>query len=115
MLMNALGMIELVVALTVVASALAAFNALVGKGPRGTVWILAASVLTWASMLPIAFGDPDGGPLSRGIDLIVVVLRLCGAAGLVVGTLDAWQQRKSHERHPIAEMLVWQPFVWGAV
>ena len=63
--MNAIGMIELVVALAVVAAALAAFNALVGKGPRGTVWILAASVFTWASMLPVAFRDPDGGPLSR--------------------------------------------------
>ena len=55
MLMNAIGMIELVVALAVVASALAAFNALVGKGPRGTVWMVAACVFTWASMLPIAF------------------------------------------------------------
>src|SRR3954464_123147 len=103
MLMNALGMIELVVALAVVASALAAFNALVGKGPRGTVWLLAAAVFTWASMLPIAFRDPDGGPLSRGIDLMVVVLRLCGAVGFILGIVDAWQQRRSHERHPVAE------------
>src|ERR1700742_5045045 len=106
MQMNALGIIELVVALAVVASALAAFNSLVGKGPRGTVWILAASVFTWASMLPIAFRDPDGEALSAGLDLIVVVLRLCGAAGLVVGIVDAWQERKSTERHPIAETLV---------
>ena len=69
--MNAIGMIELVVALAVVAAALVAFNALVGKGPRGTVWIVAAAVFTWASMLPVAFRDPDGWPLSRELDLIV--------------------------------------------
>src|SRR3954447_27037848 len=115
MLMNALGMIELVVALAVVASALAAFNALVGKGPRGTVWLVAASVFTWASMLPVAFRDPDGGPLPRQIDLLVIVLRLCGGIGLITGVVDAWRQRQSQERHPIAETLVRQPFVWGAV
>src|SRR5215212_6986740 len=115
MLMNAIGMIELVVALAVVASALAAFNWLVGKGPRGTVWLVAASVFTWASMLPVAFRDPDGGPLSREIDLIAAVLMLCGAIGFMVGIIDAWQQRKSHERHRIAETLVRQPVVWGAV
>jgi hypothetical protein len=75
MLMNAIGIIELVVALAAVASALAAFNALVGKGPRGTVWLVAASVFTWASMLPVAFRDPDGGPLPRQIELIVIVLK----------------------------------------
>ena len=63
--MNAIGIIELVVGLSVVAAALAGFNALVGKGPRGTVWLVAASVLTWASMLPFAFRDPDGEPLSH--------------------------------------------------
>jgi biopolymer transport protein ExbB/TolQ len=115
MLMNALGMIELVVALAVVASALAAFNSLVGKGPRGTVWLVAASVFTWASMLPVAFRDPDGGPLPRQIDLLVIVLRLCGGIGLITGVVDAWRQRESQERHPIAETLVRQPFVWGAV
>src|SRR3954468_3859744 len=115
MLMNALGMIELVVALAVVASALAAFNTLVGKGPRGTVWLLAASVFTWASMLPVAFRDPDGGPLPRELDLAVAVLRLCGAIGFFFGVVDAWQKRKTWERHPIADLLVRQPFVWGAV
>src|SRR3954447_123380 len=115
MLMNALGMIELVVALAVVASALAAFNALVGKGPRGTVWLVAASIFTWTSMLPVAFRDPDGGPLSREIDLMVVVLRVCGAIGFLLGIIDAWQQRNTHERHRIAELLVRQPFVWGGI
>src|SRR3954463_2456277 len=115
MLMNALGMIELVVALAVVASALAAFNALVGKGPRGTVWLVAASVFTWASMLPVAFRDPGGGPLARQGDLLCIVLRLCGGIGFILGTVDAWRQRQSQERHPIAETLVRQPFVWGGV
>jgi hypothetical protein len=89
--MNAMGLIELVVALAVVAAALFAFNAIVGKGPRGTVWLVAAAVFTWASMLPIGFRDADGAPLSRELSLLVDVLRMCGAVGFIVGIMDAWQ------------------------
>jgi biopolymer transport protein ExbB/TolQ len=113
--MNAIGMIELVVALAVVAAALFAFNAIVGKGPRGTVWLVAAAVVTWASMLPIGFRDPDGAPLGRELSLLVDVLRMCGAVGFIVGIMDAWQQRKSLERHPVADALVRHPLVWGAI
>lgn len=113
--MNAIALTELGIALAVVAAALAAFNALVGKGPRGTVWILAACLFTWASMLPIALGDPDGIPLARELDLIIAVLRMCGVVGLVVGIIDALQQRTTYERHTIAESVVGQPLVWGIV
>ncbi len=113
--MNALGMIELGVALAVVAATLVAFNVLVGKGPRGTVWIAAAAVFTWASMLPVALRDPDGGPLAHGLDVVVAVLRLCGVVGFLVGVVDALQQRKSQDRHPIADSIVRQPVVWGAL
>ena len=69
--MNAIGMIELVAGVAVVAAALAAFNSLVGKGPRGTVWLLAASIFTLASMLPVAFRDPDGGPLQNPQEALI--------------------------------------------
>jgi biopolymer transport protein ExbB/TolQ len=113
--MNAIAIVELGIALAVVAAALFAFNALVGKGPRGTVWIVAAAVFTWASLLPIALRDPDGEPLARHLDLIISVLRLCGVVGFVVGIIDALQRRTSDERHEVAEWVVGQPLVWGIV
>lgn len=113
--MNAIAMIELGIALAVVASALMAFNALVGKGPRGTVWIVAAALFTWASFLPFVLGDADGSPLARELDLIVAVLRICGIVGLVIGIVDVLQQRTSLERHGVAESVVRQPLVWGVI
>lgn len=112
--MDATSFIQLGLALAVVAGALAGFNALVGKGPRGTVWIIAACLLTWAAMLPFVLRDPDNLTMSRQWDLIVSVLRLCGAVGVVVGIIDLLQQRTSRERHPIAELILRQPVVWGA-
>src|SRR3954454_3929742 len=113
--MSAMAMTELVVALAVVGAALLAFNALVGKGPRGTVWLVAACVCTWASMLPLAFRDPDGLPLGHRVDLIVAVLRLCGIVGLVIGVIDALQKRVNFDRHAIAEWALPQPLLWGLV
>src|SRR5262249_42767222 len=75
----------------------------------------AACVLTWASMLPVAFRNADGLPLSPRLDLVVAVLRLCGIAGLVTGIVDALQQRTEHDRHRIAETIIRQPVVWGSV
>src|SRR2546423_690792 len=115
MLMNALGMIELVVALAVVASALAAFNALVGKGPRGTVWILAACVLTWSSALPDFLSKSGELDISTRVHFVITVLQLCGIIGLFVGIFDAWQKRNHGQRDAIADAGVWSPLVWGAV
>ncbi|HEX5471447.1 MAG TPA: MotA/TolQ/ExbB proton channel family protein, partial [Lacipirellulaceae bacterium] len=113
--MNATGIMELMVALAIVAGALAAFNKLVGKSPRGTLWLLSAAILTWASMLPMGLRDPDGLPLPHQIDLLVAVLRMCGAVGLVVGFIDLFQRRESDERHPLAQFVVKQPLVWGVI
>src|SRR4029079_15457871 len=107
--MNAIGIMELGVALAVVAGARVGFNALVGKGPRGTVWLLAAAIFTWASMLPIALRDPRGLPLSREPDLIIAVVRWCAAVGFVVGILDAAHKRMFDERDPIAAKVIRQP------
>src|SRR5689334_6192566 len=113
--MSAMAMTELVTGLAVVGAALVAFNALVGKGPRGTVWLVAACVFTWASMLPIALRDPDGLPLGHRVDLIVAVLRLCGIVGVAIGAIDAIQKRISFDRHAIAEWALRQPLLWGLV
>src|SRR4051812_12035832 len=114
-LMSATALTELVTALAVVGAALVGFNALVGKGPRGTVWIVAACVLTWASMLPFALRDPDGLPFSHRVELIFAVLQLCGIVGVVIGVLDALVRRANTERHAIAEWIVRQPLLWGIV
>ncbi len=113
--MNAIGMIELVVALAVVASALAAFNALVGKGPRGTVLLVAACVFTWSSALPGFLTESDSWQLSKSVVLMIEVLQLCGIVGFIVGIVDALQKRTNHGQHSIAEYFVRQPLVWGAV
>ena len=77
--MNAIAMIELGIALAVVAAALAAFNALVGKGPRGTVWIVAAAIFTWASFLPIGLGRP--GRFAACAANSICLWPCCGFAG----------------------------------
>src|SRR5690348_10134400 len=113
--MNAIGILELGVALAAVAGALVGFNALVGKGPRGTVWLLAASVFTWASMLPVAFRDPDGLPLSRELSLLISVVRLCALIGGFIGIVDLLQKRLFDERHPLAASIIKQPLTWGVI
>ena len=50
--MDALGITHLVIGLGIVGGAMVGFNKLVGKGPRGTLWIIAACLFTWASMMP---------------------------------------------------------------
>jgi biopolymer transport protein ExbB/TolQ len=114
-MMNAMGIVELVVALGVVALALGAFNALVGKGPRGTVWLVAACFFTWSSALPDFLSESDSRQLSRLVVLAIQVLQVCGIVGFIVGIGDAFQKRTVHGRHAIAEFFVRQPFVWGAV
>ncbi len=41
------------------------------------------------------------------------MLRLCGAVGVAAGIFDLFQQRTTHERHPLAELILRQPVVWG--
>jgi biopolymer transport protein ExbB/TolQ len=113
--MDATQITHLGFALAAVAAAMAGLNALVGKGPRGTVWIVAAALLTWGTVLPIAFRDPDSGGLSAELDLLATVLQLGGLVGALVGVLDVLQERVSERIHPVAEWLLRQPLLWGLV
>lgn len=113
--MDATALTHMGIALGGVAGALLGFNSLLGKGPRGTLWILTAGVFTWSSMLPIVMRDPDDLSLSPKQLLLISVLRLCTAVGAAVGVFDLFQKRKSHEPHPVAELILAQPVVWGAI
>jgi hypothetical protein len=113
--MDALGIIHLVVGLGIVGGAMVGFNKLVGKGPRGTLWIIAACLFTWAAMLPIAFRDPDSLAMPRELDLLVLVLRMCGAVCCAVGIFDLFQKRSILEANPVADTVLTQPVVWGGV
>jgi hypothetical protein len=113
--MDATALTHLGIALAAVAGALLGFNSLLGKGPRGTLWILIASVFTWSSLLPIVLRDPDDLALSTEQTLLISVLRLCVAVGVAVGIFDLFQKRTNHESHPIADLILCQPFVWGAI
>ncbi len=114
-LMDATTIIHLTIALSVIGAAIIGFNALSGKGPRGTLWFLAASVLTWAIILPIVVRNPDDGLLSREADLLITVLQLSAAVGGILGLLDMFQRRTSERRHIVAEWAVRQPLLWGVV
>jgi biopolymer transport protein ExbB/TolQ len=107
--------VHLSIALAAIAAAIICFNALSGKGPRGTVWFVAAAIFTWGVMLPIVLRDPDDLSLSREADLVVVVLQLCGVIGAILGILDVLQQRTKERRHSIADWAVRQPLLWGIV
>jgi len=111
--MDATGLTHLAVGLGIVGGALVGFNKLVGKGPRGTLWILAACLFTWSAMLPIAFRDPDNLSISRECNLLVAVLRMCAAVACAVGVFDLFQRRTIREQHPVAELILRQPVVWG--
>jgi biopolymer transport protein ExbB/TolQ len=113
--MDSTTIVHLSIALAAIAAAIFCFNTLSGKGPRGTVWFVAASVLTWGVMLPIVLRDPVDLSLSREMDLLVVVLQLCAAIGAILGILDVLQQRTTERRHAIAEWAVRQPLLWGVV
>jgi biopolymer transport protein ExbB/TolQ len=102
-------------ALAGVAGALIGFNALLGRGPRGTISILAMCLLTWAAMLPIAWRDPDNLTLTREADLLVTVLRLAGLAGMLWGIIDLTQPRKTDQSHVLASFILRQPVLWGVL
>jgi hypothetical protein len=111
--MDAIGLTHLVIGLSIAGAALMGFNRLLGNGPRGTLWIIAACLFTWSSMLPIALRDPDDFSLAREWTLIVSVLWVCGFAACAAGILDIFQKRTEHQIHPIADALLRQPLVWG--
>jgi biopolymer transport protein ExbB/TolQ len=113
--MDASSLIQFGLALAAVAAALIGFNALVGKGPRGTVLIGAACLFTWAAMLPIAMSDPDELSLPPTIDLLVTVLRLAGLVGAVLGVVDVIVAGTSRRNHPFAAWALRQPMLWGIV
>jgi biopolymer transport protein ExbB/TolQ len=113
--MDALAITHLAIAMAGVAVALFGFNALVGRGPRGTVWIGAACLVTWSTMLPFVLRDTTDLTLSRGADLFVVVLRMCGIIGCLIGVLDVVQSRTDDDGHRASKWLLRQPLLWGAV
>ena len=106
---------QLGIALAATAAAIIAFNMLVGKGPRGTVWIVAACLFTWGAVLPIVLRDPDSLSISSRVDQLVSVLMLCGIIGFVLGIVDLVQQRTTDKRHAVAEWALRQPLLWGVV
>jgi biopolymer transport protein ExbB/TolQ len=113
--MDAIQMTHLGAALAAIAAVIVGLNALVGKGPRGTVWVFAAMLFTWGTVLPVALRDPDGRAMAPELDLLVSVLQLCGLVGFLLGVIDFLQQRTSDTSHPIAERIVRQPLLWGLV
>ncbi len=103
------------IALAAIAAVIVGLNALVGKGPRGTVWLLSACLFTWATFLPIILRNPDDLTLSREVELAVLVLRLSAAIGAVLAILDSIQKRTLETTHHVAEWALRQPVLWGAV
>jgi biopolymer transport protein ExbB/TolQ len=114
-MMDATGIAYLGMGLATTAAAIAGFFALFGKGPRGTVLMVAACLLAWGVMLPIVLRDPDYGTIPRELDLLAVVLQLSGIVGAVFGIFDLLQHRPPN--HPSSDWIVaWilrQPFIWG--
>jgi biopolymer transport protein ExbB/TolQ len=111
--MDASSLIQLIIAMAAITGALLGFNSLIGKVPRGTISICALVLFTLAAMVPIAFGDPEDFSLPSQLHLLVLVLRIAGVVGLVMGIFDALQPRANYEPHPVAELILRQPVVWG--
>src|SRR5687767_1931908 len=112
--MNATDIVYLAVALAAIGAAIAGFNSLIGKGPRGTLLIVAACLFTWGSAVPLLLIDADELTTSREIDLLATVLQLSGVVGAVLAILDLLNQQ-TRRRAPIAEWLLAHPMVWGSV
>jgi len=111
--MGASLMAEMGLTLTAVAALLIGLNTLVGRGPRGTVWLVTLCLFTWANTLTIVCRDPDGGPLPRELDLIILLLQLSSIIGGLLGILDVLQPVRDDSPHPLAERLLRQPLLWG--
>jgi biopolymer transport protein ExbB/TolQ len=113
--MDAIQITPLATALAAVAAAMIGFNLLVGKGPRGTVWIVAACLMTWGTILPIALRYVDDATLTPGVDWLCALLQLSGLVGALVGIVDVLQEPASDTRHAVGEWLLRQPLLWGIV
>jgi biopolymer transport protein ExbB/TolQ len=101
------------IALSAIAAVIVGLNALVGRGPRGTVWLMSACLFTWATFLPIVLRNPDDLSLSREAEIVILVLRLGALVGAVLGILDSLQKRTSERAHHAAEWALRQPILWG--
>lgn len=112
--MEATSLADFGLALTAVGASLIAFNALVGKGPRGAISILAACCFSWAAFLPFVLRDYDTRELSKNADLLITVLRLCGGVGLCWGLFDVLKPRVA-ERQFSTEIVLRQPWLWGGI
>ena len=55
--MDATGMMYLLTALAAVAAAITGFFAMFGKGPRGSIVVVAIAVLAWGILLPFVLRD----------------------------------------------------------
>jgi hypothetical protein len=119
--MDATGMMYLITALAAVAAAITGFFAMFGKGPRGSVLIVAIAILTWGIILPIVLRDPDAGPLTRELDLLVSVLQWIGACGAILGLFDMYQKRSPGDEpvgsaiKNVVDLILTSPIVWGSV
>jgi biopolymer transport protein ExbB/TolQ len=113
--MDASSIADFGLALGAVACALLGFNALVGKGPRGTISIMAACMFTWAAFLTIVLRSPDDGTLSKNAELLITVLRLCGAVGMGWGIYDLFRPRSNDARFVVGDWLLRQSVLWGGV
>jgi biopolymer transport protein ExbB/TolQ len=111
--MDASVLAEMGLILTAITALLIGLNSLVGRGPRGTVWLITLCLFTWANMLPIVCLDPDGGPPSRQLEMVILLLQLSSIIGGLLSILDVAQHPRSEHSHPLAERLLRQPLLWG--
>jgi biopolymer transport protein ExbB/TolQ len=113
--MDAIEITYLVGALAAIAAAIFGLNALVGRGPRGSVWMVAACLFCFGVNLPFFLRDPDGGAWSRELELATAVLQLSGLIGAILGILDVLEQKESRQRNASLEWILRQPLVWAVI
>lgn len=115
-MMDASSIADFGLAITAVVAALYIFSSLVGKGPRGTINIIAIGFFTWATFLPIVLRDPDDFSLTSNEDLVITVLRWCAFVGMCMGIFDLLQTRPDDEdEYAIGSWILGQPLLWGTV
>ncbi len=112
--MDATSFADFGLAMAAITLALMGFNSLVGKGPRGTISIIAACCFTWAAFLPFMLRDPGSLELTKNGDLLITVLRLCGTIGMCWGIYDVLKPR-IREQQFATEWVLRQSLLWGTV